>query len=191
MPMQNVSDYGIMNITQAYQQGLSGISEIDSGRASNLRVAAEGASLSGATNRRMNGYVKRFMNVISGVTTDWIYLHKKQLAVDGGNQWGFTKDIDGNVQTFDINAKDLEGSYHVSLHSQAFFGMNKETGLQKKMDAYNMFKDSLTDVQKKRHMEVIYRDLGMNPAIMLPEDEPIKPQPEGPAPEVSEIEKMY
>ena len=54
MPMQNITDYGIMNITQAYQQGLSGVSEIDSGRASNLRVAAEGASLSGATNRRMN-----------------------------------------------------------------------------------------------------------------------------------------
>ena len=41
MPMQQVTDYGIMNITQGYQQKLSGVSEIDSGRASNLRVAAE------------------------------------------------------------------------------------------------------------------------------------------------------
>lgn len=41
MPMQNISDYGIMSITQAYQQGLSGVSEIDSGKASKLRVAAE------------------------------------------------------------------------------------------------------------------------------------------------------
>lgn len=190
MPMQQVTDYGIMNITQAYQQGLSGVSEIDSGRASNLRVAAEWASLSGATNRRMNGYVKRFMNGISGVTTDWIYLHKKQLAVEGKNVWGFTKDIDGKTQTFDVNAKDLEGSYHVTMDSQAFFAMNKETGIQKKLDAFARFQKYLTPDQIKRHMQSIYRDMGMNPAIMLPEAEPIKEQPEEPSP-TEPVDSLY
>ena len=121
------------------------------------------------------------MDVVAGVTTDWIYLHKKQLAVDGGNSWGFSKDIDGKIQTFDVNAKDLEGSYHVTMHSQAYFAMNKDMSLQKKMEAYNMFKDSLTDEQKKRHMKSIYRDMGMNPVEMLPDEEAIKPAPTGQA----------
>ena len=99
------------------------------------------------------------MNTISSVTTDWIYLHKKQLVVDGGNQWGFAKDIDGNIQEFDVNAKDLEGSYHVTMDSQAFFAMNKETGLQKKMDAFARFEKYLTPAQVNRHMQSIYRDM--------------------------------
>jgi len=41
MPNAPVTDAGIMNIADLYLQRLTGISEIDSGRASKLRVAAE------------------------------------------------------------------------------------------------------------------------------------------------------
>lgn len=130
------------------------------------------------------------MNGISGITTDWIYLHKKYLAAKGENQWGFAKDIDGKTQTFDINAKDLEGSYHVTMDSQAFFAMNKETGLQKKLDAFARFQEYLTPLQKKRHMQSIYRDMGMNPSVYLPEEEEIVTPAEGPAPTAT-IDNLY
>lgn len=188
-PMQTppVTDHGIMNLADVYSQGLSGVSEIDSGRASNLRVAAEGASLAGATNRRLNGYIKRFMNGTSHVATDWICLFQKHLATQDTAQWAFSRDLDGNTKTFDITAKDLEGSYNVSLDAQGFFAMNKESWLQKKMDAYNTFKDVLTPEQKKRHMQSIYRDMGMNPAIYLPEAEALAPPPLTPSP----IDNLY
>ncbi len=198
-PMQSppVTDYGIMNLSDYYSQKLSWVSEIDSGRASKLRVAAEGASLAGATNRRLNGYVKRYMAGTSEVASDWIYLFQKHLTAqlaktpEKSTVWAYCKDIDGNVKTFDVGPKDLEGAYKVTLDGQGFFAMNKESELQKKMDAFARFEKHLAPPQIKAHMQSIYRDMNMNPAIFLPEEAPIVEQPKEGTPPPSPIEWLY
>lgn len=77
VPNAPISDAGIMNITDAYGQKLLGVSDIDQGRTARLRVAAEAASLATATNRRMNSYIRRYLDAIGNVGEKWISLHKR------------------------------------------------------------------------------------------------------------------
>lgn len=195
-PIQQVTDFGIMQMSDGYANRLSGISEIDQGQASRTRVAAEGAALVGATNRRLNSYINRYFRAVGGIGSDWIDLWRRQHINDKeGTFWGVSRDIDGKDQQFDINIADVAGSYNCTLDSQGLFAMNREAGLQKKMDMYRYFETRLTDRQAKRHMQAIYRDAGMSPSVYLPEEEELapKPAPAAPAkdPKLTAITDLY
>lgn len=84
------------------------------------------------------------------------------------------------MKTFDITADDLDGSYLVSLDSQALFAMSGESAVQKKTTFYTAFKDIMTPEQKKRFAQSVSRDMGLNPAYYLPEKEPIPTPPLNP-----------
>lgn len=197
VPNAPISDAGIMNITDAYGQKLLGVSDIDQGRTARLRVAAEAASLATATNRRMNSYIRRYLDAIGHVGEKWISLHKRMniwettTKEDGSTEvleqktWWFCKDIDGQVKTFDVTPDDLDGSYLVSLDSQALFAMSGESAVQKKTTVYNAFKDIMLPEQRKRMAQSVFRDMGLNPAYYLPEAEPL-PTP-APNPEDNQI----
>lgn len=187
-PMLNppVTDVGIINITDVYAQKLTGISEIDSGRASKLRVAAEGAALATATNRRMNGYVRRYMSAIGKVGMNWIAMFQHLKLDEAESTWGYVKDQDGEQTTFDVTAKDLSGSYNVTLDSQGLFAMSGESAVAKKSDVLNKFSKWMTDSQIKKLMKSVFRDMGLNPAYFLPDDEPMPVAP--PNPENNQID---
>lgn len=180
MPTPPVTDAGLISLTDVYAQKATGISEIDSGRASKLRVAAEGAALAAATNRRMNGYVKRYLSTIGQVGEKWIKLFKHHNPTMENNQWAYTKDVDGTVTTFDINPKDLDGSYHVTLDAQALFAMSGESAISKKLEMLSRFEKYMTPEQTKRFMQSIFRDAGLNPTYYLPDAEPIPEAPLNP-----------
>lgn len=65
--------------------------------------------------------------------------------------------------------------------------MNREAGVQKKLDMFRYFEKHLIPVQIKRHMQSIYRDTGMSPSYYLPDEEPM---PEPPVEEVKKDPKL-
>ena len=79
-----------------------------------------------------------------------------------------------------MTAKQLDGSYNVTLDAQGLFAMSGESAVAKKSNFLQMFKADMLPEQKKRFMQSIARDMGLNPAYYLPDAEPLPPPPTNP-----------
>lgn len=180
MPTNPVSDFGVMNMSDMYAQKLNGISEINQGVASKVRTAAEASSLVGSTNKRMNQMIQRFSLWVGKIGEKQLSLSRLLWGGEKG-KWGYSRDLDGNVQDWTIKGEDLNSSYTLTLDSHGIFAANDESALTKLNDAYRTFWADLQPEQKIELIKAIFRKMKLPVNIFMPPkatliDKNIKPE---------------